>query len=166
MLILGAVLMAAAGWVFAISNDPILLAIAAIFGTISPSGKEVGPFLSIEQAILPQTTQDQHRTTVFSAYNLIGSLFGALGGLAVSLPSLFSLPQITGYRFLVWGYVICAVVMMVLFGLLSPAIEAKDRKHFSEARKIGVAEVSGDRGKTSWTFRVSMLSPAVSSCKV
>ncbi|HSF56737.1 MAG TPA: MFS transporter, partial [Candidatus Binatia bacterium] len=125
LLLLGAVLMAIAGWVFAISNDPILLAVAAIFGTISPSGKEVGPFLSIEQAILPQTTQDQYRTTVFSAYNLIGSLCGALGALVVGLPSLFSLPQIAGYRFLVWGYVICAVVTMLLFGLLSPTIEAR-----------------------------------------
>ena len=137
LLILGAVLMATAGWVFAVSNDPWLLALAAIFGTISPSGKEVGPFLSIEQAILPETTQDQHRTTVFSAYNLIGSLLGAMGALAVGLPSLFSIPEITGYRVLVWGYVICAVVMMVVFGFLSPAIEGK-RKTDSQKRAIGV----------------------------
>jgi len=137
LLILGAVLMAIAGWVFAVSNDPWLLALAAIFGTISPSGKEVGPFLSIEQAILPETTQDQHRTTVFSAYNLIGSLLGAMGALAVGLPSLFSIPEITGYRVLVWGYVICAVVMMVVFGFLSPAIEGK-RKTDSQKRAIGV----------------------------
>ena len=137
LLILGAVLMATAGWVFAISDDPVLLALAAIFGTISPSGKEVGPFLSIEQAILPETTQDQHRTAVFSAYNLVGSLSGAMGALAVGLPSLFSIPQITGYRFLVWGYVICAVVMMVVFGLLSPAIERKP-KTVSRKRTISV----------------------------
>lgn len=137
LLILGAVLMAIAGWVFAVSNDPWLLALAAIFGTISPSGKEVGPFLSIEQAILPETTQDQHRTTVFSAYNLIGSLLGAMGALAVGLPSLFSIPEITGYRVLVWGYVICAVVMMVVFGFLSPAIEGK-RKTDSQKLAIGV----------------------------
>ena len=137
LLILGAALMATAGWVFAISSDPLLLALAAIFGTISPSGKEVGPFLSIEQAILPETTQDQHRTTVFSAYNLIGSLSGAVGALAVGLPSLFSISQITGYRFLVWGYVICAVVMMVVFGLLSPAIERKP-KTVSRKRAISV----------------------------
>lgn len=136
LLILGAVLMAIAGWVFAVSNDPWLLALAAIFGTISPSGKEVGPFLSIEQAILPETTQDQRRTTVFSAYNLIGSLLGAMGALAVGLPSLFSIPEITGYRVLVWGYVICAVVMMVVFGFLSPAIEGK-RKTDSQKRAIG-----------------------------
>ena len=137
LLILGAALMATAGWVFAISNDSLLLALAAIFGTISPSGKEVGPFLSIEQAILPETTQDQHRTTVFSAYNLIGSLLGAMGALAVGLPSLFSIPEITGYRVLVWGYVICAVVMMVVFGFLSPAIEGKP-KIDSRKRAIGV----------------------------
>ena len=137
LLILGAVLMATAGWVFAVSDDPLLLALAAIFGTISPSGKEVGPFLSIEQAILPETTQDQHRTAVFSAYNLIGSLSGAMGALAVGLPSLFSIPQITGYRFLVWGYVTCAVVMMVVFGLLSPAIERKP-KTVSQKRAISV----------------------------
>jgi MFS family permease len=137
LLILGAILMAIAGWVFAVSNDPIFLTMAAIFGTISPSGKEVGPFLSIEQAILPETTQDQHRTTVFSAYNLVGSLLGAVGALAVGLPSLFSISQITGYRFLVWGYVICAVVMMVVFALLSPAIERKP-KTVSQKRVIGV----------------------------
>jgi MFS family permease len=151
LLILGAVLMATAGWVFAIRSDPLVLTLAAIFGTISPSGKEVGPFLSIEQAILPETTQDQHRTTVFSAYNLIGSLCGALGALAVGLPSLFSLPQITGYRFLVWGYVICAVVMMVLFGLLSPAIEAK-AKTVSQKRVIGVQRSRGIVAKLAGLF--------------
>ena len=151
LLILGAVLMAAAGWVFAISNDPLVLTLAAIFGTISPSGKEVGPFLSIEQAILPETTQDQHRTTVFSAYNLIGSLCGALGALAVGLPSLFSLPQITGYRFLVWGYVICAVVMMVVFALLSPAIETKNQT-VSQKRVIGVQRSRGIVAKLAGLF--------------
>ena len=151
LLILGAVLMAIAGWVFAISNDPLVLTLAAIVGTISPSGKEVGPFLSIEQAILPETTQDQHRTTAFSAYNLIGSLCGALGALAVALPSLFSIPQITGYRFLVWGYVICAVMMMVLFGLLSPAIETKT-KTVSGVRMIGVQRSRGIVAKLAGLF--------------
>jgi MFS family permease len=151
LLILGAALMAIAGWVFAVSNNPILLAVAAIFGTISPSGKEVGPFLSIEQAILPQTTEDQHRTTVFSAYNLIGSLFGAVGALAVGLPSFLSLPQMTGYRFLVWGYVLCAVMMMVLFGLLSPTIEAKS-KTTSQTRKIGVEKSRGIVAKLAALF--------------
>ena len=151
LLIVGAGLMAMAGFAFAISGDSVLLAAAAIFGTISPSGKEVGPFLSIEQAILPQTSQDQHRTAVFSAYNLVGSLFGALGALAVGLPSLFSLPTMAGYRMLLWGYVLCALVMMVLFAVLSPAVEAETNTT-SKAPKIGLRKSRGIVAKLAGLF--------------
>jgi len=137
LLIVGAVLMAAAGWVFAVSGDPIFLTIAAIFGTISPSGKDVGPFLSIEQAILPQTTDNQHRTAVFSAYNLVGSFAGAIGALAVGLPSLFSLTKISGYRLLIWSYVAAAIMLAVLFALLSPRAEA-ERKNRAPNHPVGL----------------------------
>ena len=137
LLIAGALMMAAAGCVFAISNNPILLAMAAIFGTISPSGKEVGPFLSLEQAILPQTTEDRQRTAVFSAYNLVGSFAGAVGALAVGLPSFFSLETIAGYRFLIWGYVASAILLALLFALLSPQMEAK-KKTQSTTPKVGL----------------------------
>ena len=137
LLIVGAVFMALAGSVFALSRDPILLTIAAVFGTISPSGKEVGPFLSIEQAILPQTTTDEQRTAVFSAYNLIGSLAGAIGALAVAIPSLFVESKITGYRFLLWGYVVAALVLAVLFALLSRQVETKNRAGL-QSRQYGV----------------------------
>jgi MFS family permease len=137
LLIVGALLMALAGWIFAISDQPIFLVIAAIVGTISPSGKEVGPFLSIEQAILPQTTGDRHRTTAFSAYNLVGSFAGAIGALAVSLPSFFALTPIAGYRLLIWGYVGSAILLAILFALLSPKVEAA-KKSVSTARKVGL----------------------------
>ncbi|MGE5218825.1 MAG: MFS transporter [Chloroflexota bacterium] len=137
LLIIGALLMALAGSVFALSDNPIYLIIAAIFGTISPSGKEVGPFLSIEQAILPQTASDRERTTVFSAYNLVGSFAGALGALAVSIPTFFSLSAITGYRLLLWSYVLAAMVLGVLFVLLSPQVEAKNHVGL-EGRRFGV----------------------------
>ncbi len=153
LLIVGAVLMALAGATFVATNNPVLLMIAAIFGTISPSGKEVGPFLSIEQAILPQTTHDQNRTAVFSAYNLVGSLCGALGALAVGLPSLFSLPTISGYRLLVWSYVLCAIVMMVLFTSLSPTIEAKTET-VSQARRIGVQRSRSMVAKLAGLFAI------------
>ena len=137
LLVLGALLMAMAGSVFAVSDRPALLIIAAISGTISPSGKEVGPFLSIEQAILPQTTDDQSRTSVFSAYNLVGSLFGALGALAVALPSFFLMSPLSGYRLLIWGYVFAALVLVGLFVLLSANVEAKNRGAL-RLRRIGV----------------------------
>ncbi|MGH7826090.1 MAG: MFS transporter [Candidatus Binatia bacterium] len=151
LLILGAVLMAIAGYVFAVSDNPALLALAAIFGTISPSGKEVGPFLSLEQAILPQASEDRHRTAVFSAYNLVGSLCGALGALAVGLPSLFSLSEVSGYRLLIWGYVISAVVMVALFGLLSPSVEAPTEAT-AHTRTIGVQKSRGIVAKLAGLF--------------
>ena len=151
LLILGAVLMALAGLAFAATNNPILLAVAAIFGTISPSGKEVGPFLSIEQAILPETTHAENRTAAFSAYNLVGSLSGALGALAVGLPSLLSLAPLAGYRLLVWGYVASAVLMLVLFAFLTPAIEAK-KKSAVDFRAIGVQQSRGIVAKLAALF--------------
>lgn len=137
LLIVGALLMAAAGCVFALSDNPFYLAVAAIFGTISPSGKEVGPFLSIEQAILPETTSEQHRTAVFSAYNLVGSFAGAVGALAVAIPSVLSLSKIVGYRLLLWAYALAALGLAILFGLLSPKVETKNHADL-QRRHLGV----------------------------
>src|SRR6202030_2674580 len=47
MLIVGSILMAAAGVVFAWTRTFLLLILAGTIGVISPSGNEVGPFLSI-----------------------------------------------------------------------------------------------------------------------
>ena len=52
MLITGAVLMIFASVLFAATRNFYLLLLAATIGVISPSGNEVGPFLSIEQASL------------------------------------------------------------------------------------------------------------------
>ena len=52
MLILGALLMLFAGALFTLTRNFALLVLAAMIGVISPSGSEVGPFLSIEQAAL------------------------------------------------------------------------------------------------------------------
>jgi len=159
LLIVGALLMALAGWVFAVSDNPILLTIAAIFGTISPSGKEVGPFLSLEQAILPQTTGDQNRTAVFSAYNLVGSFAGALGALAVSVPSFLSLTAIAGYRFLIWGYVAAAILLAFLFALLSPKVEAI-KKTESTTRNVGLQKSRGIVAKLAGLFALDAFAGA------
>lgn len=69
-----------AGGLFAITHNFLLLLIAATIGVISPSGYEVGPFLSIEQAVLSQIIPNERRTNVFAWYNLVGSFATALGG--------------------------------------------------------------------------------------
>jgi MFS family permease len=117
--------MAAAGAAFALTAAPLLLIAAAIVGTISPSGKDIGPFLAIEQAILPETTPPERRTATFAAYNLVGTLASAFGALAVALPDLAGLPPLAGSRALLWGYVAGALVLLLLFLRLSPAVEAE-----------------------------------------
>jgi MFS family permease len=123
VLVAGALLMALAGAVFALTDNPLLLGVAAVVGTINPSGKEVGPFLSVEQAVLPQTTADEQRTSVFAAYNLVSALAGALGALAAGLPDVLGLPPVDGYRALVWGYAAAALALAALFARLSPGVE-------------------------------------------
>src|SRR5512146_1411062 len=82
MLLLGAALMVLAGLVFALTKNFVLLVVTAIIGVISPSGNEIGPFLSIEQAGLTQLIHDRQRTKIFAWYNLAGSFATALGALA------------------------------------------------------------------------------------
>jgi predicted MFS family arabinose efflux permease len=66
MLLLGSALMIFAGLLFTITRNFYLLLLAATIGVISPSGYEVGPFLSIEQASLTQLVHDRQRTGVFA----------------------------------------------------------------------------------------------------
>src|ERR1051325_634433 len=87
MLVIGAVLMAGAGVAFAYTSNFLFLIIAGTIGVISPTGNEVGPFLSIEQAALSQIVPDSARTEVFAWYTLAGSLASASGALCGGIVS-------------------------------------------------------------------------------
>jgi len=127
MLLLGAGLMVFAGAVFALTNNIALLVFAAIVGTISPSDKEVGAFLSIEQAILPQTAPDKSRTAIFAWYNLAGSFAAALGalfsGVLVGLLQRSGMSPLDSYRVVVIVYTLLGVLLAVRFLSLSPQAE-------------------------------------------
>ena len=127
MLIAGAVLMVLAALLFAATRNFYLLLLAAVVGVISPSGNEVGPFLSIEQASLSQLVSDRRRTGIFAWYNLVGSFAtasGALagGGLSQVLQGLGYSPLLS-YRIVVLGYGVIGLVMIALFARLSATIE-------------------------------------------
>lgn len=127
MLLIGAGLMIFAGVVFALTDNIILLVMAAIIGTISPSGNEVGPFLAIEQAALPQTTTNEQRTQVFAWYSLLGSIttgLGSLGGgfLAQILQDAGRTP-LESYRAVIVGYALLGGVLGLLFTRLTPVVE-------------------------------------------
>ncbi len=78
-LMVGAILMVLAAIVFVSTGNFVWLLIAATIGVISPSGNEIGPFLSVEQAALSQIVGDDRRTDVFAWYNLVGYFSTALG---------------------------------------------------------------------------------------
>ena len=86
-LIVGAILMAAAGIAFASTHNLLFLIVAGTIGVISPSGNEVGPFLSIEQAALSHVVSAASRTEVFAWYTLAGSVATALGALCCGTAS-------------------------------------------------------------------------------
>jgi MFS family permease len=137
MLIVGAALMAAAGLAFASTGNLWLLTLAGTIGVISPSGNEVGPFLSIEQAALSHVVTDRTRTEVFAWYTFAGSLATALGALIGGTLS-HALQQtamrpVSSYRMVVILYAALGVVLASLFARLSPAAEAStlgERKAF------------------------------------
>lgn len=126
-LMVGTVLMALAGIVFVCTGNFVLLVIAATIGVISPSGNEIGPFLSVEQAALSHIVSDERRTDVFAWYNLAGSFSTALGALAggflAEAALRFGLEGAAAYRPVLWAYAGIGMSMLGGFALLSPAIE-------------------------------------------
>jgi MFS family permease len=132
MLLVGAVLMAAAGVAFACTRNFALLLIAATVGVISPSGNEVGPFLPIEQAALSQVVPSATRTAVLAWYTLAGSFATAAGslggGLASHLLQKSGLTALGSYRVLVVLYAAVGVLLAVLFTRLSPVVETAGTK--------------------------------------
>jgi MFS family permease len=128
-LLLGALLMAGAGIAFILTRNVTLLVVAAIVGVISPSGHEIGPFLSVEQAGLTQLTPGTRRTRFFAWYNLVGSFAtatGALSGgwLAQTLQS-NGWTALESYRLVLAGYVVGGFLLLLLFLNLSTQIEVE-----------------------------------------
>lgn len=126
-LMIGAVLMAAAGVVFAMTDSFVLLLLAATIGVISPSGNEVGPFLSVEQASLSHIVSDRNRTRVFAWYTLAASLATATGSLAGGLLidglQHADMKPVASYQVGIVGYALMGVVLLAIFTRLSPGIE-------------------------------------------
>jgi MFS family permease len=127
MLIIGAMLMVAAGVTFAWTRNFLLLIVAGTIGVISPSGNEVGPFLSIEQAALAQVVSPAARTTVFAWYTLAGSFATAAGslcgGVLAHVLQGSALVPLANYRVVVLLYAALGAALAVLFTRLSPAAE-------------------------------------------
>ena len=152
MLIIGAALMTAAGLVFASTGHWWLLVLAGTIGVISPSGGEVGPFLSIEQAALSHVVTDRTRTGVFAWYSLTGSVATALGALTggsiTRALQQTTMAPVSRYRVVVVLYAAFGVILAVLFSRLSRATEATTlgEKRAFRATLAGLSGLDRSRG--------------------
>ena len=135
ILIVGAILMAAAGLAFACTHNLVLLIVAGTIGVISPSGHEVGPFLSIEQAALSHVIPDRSRTEVFAWYTLAGSVAAALGalfaGMITRVLEKSTLTPVGMYRVVVIFYAVIGALLAILFLRLSSAAEVRSPEEAS-----------------------------------
>ena len=123
-----AILMVLSAVIFFLTNNYVALIIAALIGTINVTGSEVGAFLSLEQAILPQTVKDiKKRNSIFAIYNMVGT-FAMAGGVLVSgLPNFlvqhYGLAQINAIKTLFIFYAVLALVVTGIYLALSKKIE-------------------------------------------
>jgi len=151
MLILLAALMALSGIVFVLTRDPVILFIAAAVGTLSPTGAEIGSFLPMEQAILPQCVSQENRNNIFAAYNVVGSLTGAagflFGGIVTYLESALN-SEVLAFHVMFILYAIIGLSALILYLLLSPktelqtAVGDRQRQRVSRESKVRVGRLA------------------------
>ena len=146
-------LMTAGGLLFALTDNFWLLLLAGFTGTISATSGEVGVFNTIEQAILPQTASDKHRTWLFSIYNTLANFAGAAGALFAGSVGFFTSLGLGGadaYRPLFVLYALIGLANLLIFASLSERVEAV-RLH-AERRFVGLHRSRGTVARLSALF--------------
>jgi predicted MFS family arabinose efflux permease len=135
------VTMGLSGVVFALTGSVFWFVVAALTGTVSTDVVESGPFTSLEQAMLPFTTEGS-ATRLFGTYNIVATLAGSLGALAAGAADLVDVrPQ----RLLLLYPVVALLALVVSTGL-SPALDGSPRtagtRPLERSRRV-VARLSG-----------------------
>jgi MFS family permease len=156
VLVLGSLLMAGAAAVFAATDIAPVLVVAATLGVISPSGKEVGPFLAVEQASLTRLVPDDRRTSVFAWYNLVGSVAAAIGALAagvgVQVLRGAGIADVDAERAVVLTYGAVGLVLAVVFAGLTGRIEVPTAERATVASRLGLHRSRGTVFRLSGLF--------------
>jgi MFS family permease len=115
---------------------------AAIVGVISPSGNEIGPFLSIEQAGLTELIPHKQRTQFFAWYNLVGSFAtatGALtGGWLAQGLQYNGWTALESYRVVLMGYAFGGFLLLLLFLNLTGSVEVDVPQQNTIKRVLGL----------------------------
>jgi len=126
-LILLAALMALGGLLLIVTTRPSLMMVSAFFGMVNGMGRDRGAGLTVEQAMLPQTTTEAQRTRTFAWYNLIIDVGHAVGSLLGGLPSWLrahgGASPLASYQWSWACYGVLCIMAGVLAMRLSPSVE-------------------------------------------
>jgi len=79
------ILMALTGVDLALATQSFLLVVAGMTGMLGAASVDLGPFASVEQAVLAEAVPPDARNVAFARYSLTGGLFNAAGGLSATL---------------------------------------------------------------------------------
>ena len=131
MLIVYAGLMSVSGAIFFVTDNYVALIVSAFIGTINVTGSETGAFLSIEQAMLPQTISQEDskkkKNTLYAIYNMAGTFAMSAGVLLSGLPLIlqhqYGLGQVESIKPLFLLYSILGIGVVGIYFLLSKKIE-------------------------------------------
>lgn len=128
VLVVYAASMALSGLIFLVTENYIALVAAALIGTINVTGTETGSFLSIEQAILPQTVKDSRkRNTMYAIYNMAGTFAMSAGILLAGLPAIFQnhlgISQVESIKPLFLLYSILGITVIAIYLTLTKNVE-------------------------------------------
>lgn len=133
IMMLGSALMTASGLVFTFSGNYWVLVAASIFGVISPSANEIGPFKAIEESTLSQLSSPDIRSDIFAWYTLLGNAGTACGMIVCGwliewLQSLDDWTATHAHRFIFGIYAFLGVVKLILAFMLSDKCEPEPPK--------------------------------------
>jgi MFS family permease len=123
-------LLAALGGVALLVTEHLAAVCAVAFlGMVNGAGRDRAAALTLEQAMLPATTDDTGRTRAFAWYNVLQDAGHALGGLAAALPAVMArlagTTELAGYAWTFGLYAALCLATVLLYLGLSPAIETR-----------------------------------------
>ena len=122
-----AVLMACGGVALACLTRASLIMMSVLVGMVNGMGRDRGAGLTVEQALLPQTTVASERTVAFAWYNLVIDAGHAVGALLGAIPALLrahtGVSMVASYQW-TWGlYSLLCVASGCFAAALSSSVE-------------------------------------------
>lgn len=147
ILLFGSAMMVLSGTAFAMSENFWVLLGAAVFGVISVTGGDAGPFRAVEESTLSGLTDEHTRSDVLAWYVTATTMAGAVGsevaGRLVSWVEKSSGDVKKAYHILFWLYAAFGLVGCVLCLGLSKRCEAAGEKG-KEMKEHGRGVSRGD----------------------